>query len=1053
MLTESRTMRETLKALTTAFSAPSVPHPLPDELRQTIANFLEKYDGIDDTDSQRFHDDLLPLYNKYVAGAPAKQPAFLAVLRAVRPALTGETRLGEWWDLVLKPTLDSTGHKRQQLEDAKELLQSFLLYDDGVDKDEENARLSHVFLQKTLDLYLARTKTPSSGVDLVLSPEDEFVSNEVESILVEFGRKQPKQLLLAVDELFVQKQYRIQALILLNAFVRLQTPHLYVVLETQLIQHLEKCLLVDTSSTVVGQALVVLIMFLPHITSALTSDHHLPRLFLIYSRLLCWDKFGNPGDNTVPDYLLEDDMSDSSDDEDTDPSWERLQHAANLPDSSPPTALLHYFTFLYGLFPLNFMSFIRKPRKLLKSMSFPGADDFDLDPDLLHSRTEPYRRVHLMHPNMFSTTIEDELTENRWLDSDPADVVMDCMDLCVAVSTTLDDPGPPPTTKLPDLPIPPVPEPEFALDHGLSSPDSAVNWRNTQSTMVASSAHSQPDLSEISDLPEQAQSVKSPSPLLKCKDVIESPTLPPAQEAPRKQSFLSTSTAAPQRLVLHTPSADNFAHILSAPGSPTQPIFESMSMAALQREIMLLRNDLNFERYLKAQHIAHIGQMQRRHIQEATAEADTQNLINTNKTLKAKLAKMNEQYAQLKKETLTRRNQTQNWERELTGKVKSFRDEHKVRQDEEESLRFELKRTQTDLEHLKKITEKTEAEGLRAKQRTQALENELQDYTKMKEELDTAQDNIAAYETQTKELNSLIRQRNELRNDLEIAHMRLNSRELERERTIKAYERRIMELEARLQAAEKGAVQPGQLPPSMRQMMDSVTAQNNSKLASMKKMYQRLQDQKLELEVQYHDLLGEHKALLGRMHDSEKTNYNDPEREELSRNFSVRSSEMYGSRLLPPMTTDISSGYDAYGEHPSPISPISPSSAASPARQPRLDSLARSQMHGYGPDFSAPYERSLNALFEQNTAAANQSSGKSEHSVETSSSKGERRERTGSKTDTSRFYGGRGELHFCVPVQQQADKSRWCAKSFEQEEGYQGHQENDRKEDGRLPRA
>lgn len=1033
-------MRDTLKALATAFAAPAVPYPLPDELCQTIASFLEKYHDIDDADSQRFHDDLLPLYHKHVQPNPPKQDAFLTVLRAVKPALTGETRLGEWWDLVLQPTMDSIGHKRHQVQDAKELLQSFLLYDEDSDRQDEHARVSNFFLRKTLDMYLARTKLPS-GSDHVISHEDDYVSSEIESVLIEFGRKQPKQLLLAVDELFVQKQYRTQALILLNAFVRLQTPHLYVVLETQLIQHLEKCLLIDTSSTGVGQALVVLIMFLPHIISALTSEHHLPRLFLIYSRLLCWDKFGNPGDITAANSVVDDDDSDSFDDEDADPTWERLQHAADYADSSPPTALLHYFTFLYGLFPLNFMSFIRKPRKLLKSMSFPGADDFDLDPDLLHSRTEPYRRVHLMHPNMFSTTIEDELTENRWLDSDPADVVIDCMELCVAVSTTLDDPGPPPTTKLPDLPVPPMPESDFALDDRTTANESTNTWRNTQSTMVASSAHSQPDVSDSTELAEQVNSPASSSPLLKCKDVIESPTLPPAKETPRKQSFLSAPAAAPQRLVLHTPNANSFASAIDASASPTHPGFESMSMAALQREIMLLRNDLNFERYLKAQHIAHIGQMQRKHIKEATAEADTQNLINTNKTLKAKLAKMNEQYLQLKKETLTRRNQTQNWERELSGKVKSFRDEHKVRQDEGDTLRFELQKAQTDLDHLKKIVEKAEAEELRARQRSQALEVELQDYNNMHQELIAAEEKIITYEGQTKELNSLIRQRDELRNDLETAHMRLNSRELERERTVKAYERRIMELESRLQSAERSAVQPGQLPPSMRQMIDSVTAQNNSKLASMKKMYQRLQDQKLELEVQYHELLGDHKALLGRMHPPEKAGLSDPERDGLSRNFSVRSSEIYNSGLLPPMTTDISQNYDAYSEHQSPTSPISPSSNATPARQPRLDSLGRPQMHNHGPDFSGPYERSLNALFEQN--AAGQSSGKSEHSVETSSSKGERRERAGSKPEAQRFYGGRGKLHSMLSVSMQTNRSRWCAKSLEQEERYEGTKEVD----------
>jgi hypothetical protein len=213
----------------------------------------------------------------------------------------------------------------------------------------------------------------------------------------------------------VQKQYRIQALNLLSAFVRLQPPHLHLVLDTPLIQHLEKCLLIDASSTVIELALVVLIMFLPHICASLTSDHHLAKMFLIYSRVLCWDKLGNSEDPDAMNTKTEDqDDEENSDAEDgeAEQAWESVQQSMEYPDSSPPT-LMHYFTFLYGLFPLNFMHFVRKPRRFLKTLNFPGARDFDLDQDLIQSRTEPYRRVHLLHPNMFSTTQEEELQDNR----------------------------------------------------------------------------------------------------------------------------------------------------------------------------------------------------------------------------------------------------------------------------------------------------------------------------------------------------------------------------------------------------------------------------------------------------------------------------------------------------------------------------------------------------------------------------------------------------------------------------------------------------------------
>ncbi|KAF2188188.1 hypothetical protein K469DRAFT_737553 [Zopfia rhizophila CBS 207.26] len=1010
-------MRETVKALTSTFSAPTTPYPLPDELHQTIEAFLERYHNIEDNDSQRFHEDLLSLYMRYVAGSPEKHGSFLSALRLVRPALTGEARLDEWWGLVLRPTIDGIVHKRHEIEDAREILQSILIFDVEEDKDGEKARLSRHFSKKILNAYLARTKVLSSAEDIV-SPEDEFVSHELESVLVAFGRRNPKELLLALDDLFIKKEHRMQALNLLSAFVRLQPPHLHLVLETSLIQHLEKCLLIDTSSTVIEMALMVLIMFLPHITGSLTSDHHLPKLFLIYSRILCWDKFGASDESHDTDEESEVNRTEGSDDgTEPDQPWEMVHQSFDCVDNSAP-GVLHYFTFLYGLFPLNFMSFIRKPRKFLKSLDFPGADDFDLDQDLIHSRTEPYRRVHLMHPNMFTTTIEDEISENRWLKSDPADIVTECMDLCVAVSTTLDDPGPPPTTKLPDLPVLPtseIPQGEFTLDDdGTTANESATSWRNTQSTVFAPSASGQPDNTESLPKAKSVKSSNSASPLLKSRDVMDSPTLPPAKDAKKQNLYLGASLAAPQRLPTASPRLENFAHVLSTgSNSPTHSEFQNQSMASLQREIMLLRNDLNFERYLKLQHLTHIGQLQRKHIKEATAEAETQNLINTNRTLKARLAKANELYAQLKKETLTSRSQSKKWEGELSSKVRSYREDQKAWQRDEESLRFELQKTQQDCEHLKRTVEKAEAEQLKAQQRTRALEFELEDYGNVRRELEAVQEKVTLLEDQSKELHALMKERNDLRNDLEIAHMRLNSRELERERSIKSYEQRVMELESRLQTAEKSAGKPGQLPPSVQQMLDSALAANNAKLQQMKKTHYHLLEQYTELEMKYHDLEGERQAELGRLHADEKAGYHDLGNESLNRHFSTRKSGLgsYGPKYLPPLSAEPPEDYDYYSEYHSPVSSNSPSINGFPARPVRLESLPtqkslRDPMSpSQGQDFSAAYETSLNAQFQApRTADTVISSGKSAYSVDTNSSKGEKKDKVVPKSEV-RVYG------------------------------------------------
>jgi len=188
-------MKEAVKALETAFGTFDVPYPLPDELCATIQSFLDRYDKIDDHDSQRFHEDLHALYQRHVAEDPAKHGAFLSALRLVRPALTGEARLTVWWNLVLKPTIDGIGHKRHEIEDAREVVQSILIYDADEDQTGDQARLSKCFVKKILDAYLLRTDVSASPENAV-SPENEFIANELESVLIAFGRKMPKVSLL-----------------------------------------------------------------------------------------------------------------------------------------------------------------------------------------------------------------------------------------------------------------------------------------------------------------------------------------------------------------------------------------------------------------------------------------------------------------------------------------------------------------------------------------------------------------------------------------------------------------------------------------------------------------------------------------------------------------------------------------------------------------------------------------------------------------------------------------------------------------------------------------
>lgn len=339
---------------------------------------------------------------------------------------------------------------------------------------------------------------------------------------------------------------------------------------------------------------------------------------------------------------------------------------------------------------------------------------------------------------------------------------------------------------------------------------------------------------------------------------------------------------------------------------------------------------------------------------------------------------------------MTSRTQSKKWETDLSSKVRTYRESEKSWTTQEESLKFELQRTQSDYEQLKTIVEKAEAEQLKAQQRTRALEYELEDYSNLRRDLEAAQEKIMMLDDQKKELHTLIQERNDLRNDLEIANMRLNSREQERERSIKAYERRIMELETRLQMADRSASKPGQLPSSVQQMLDSALAASDAKVYQLKKAHLQLIQQHTDLQMKYYDLEGERQAEQNRYQVQQKLGQLEPEKMGLSRNSSMSNRHTNtNSRYQPSLSA---------GERPSeeqeqtgfPSTMIS-SGTTSPARSQRAPKPTTPSPYpgfggGLGPDFSASYDVASNQLQAQRPNFPPNSSSQSNHSVETEGS-------------------------------------------------------------------
>ncbi|KAI9725211.1 MAG: hypothetical protein M1828_003392 [Chrysothrix sp. TS-e1954] len=857
----SGSLRDVLKSLHNALTNTEYLDTLPEHCQSQITTYLESHESVESSDAQRLQEDLINAYHKYVVKDDEKRVIFLQALRLLRPAIWGLNRSLEWWKIVVCPTLDSVGRKRLEIDHAGAYVLGILNFDKDEDKEGERAKESTHISKLLIAAYMKRT-SHAVGDDDEYSIEDLHIANQLEEIIIEYGRKRPKDLMTAVDNLTVDQRTRVQALGLLAAFVHHQTPHLYLVAETALIEHLLQCLMTDTSTIAIQQALSCLIMFLPHIPSSILT--HLTRLFLIYARLLCWERIAVISTNAEQNDKGQQEKGDEPTDQPvtSGSAWEKLEASA-LPEEKN-IELTYYFTFLYGLYPLNFTSFIRKPRRYLKSINFPRADELELDQDFIKTRTEHYTRTHFLHPNFYNTTVEDELTDEHWLKSDPADVVAECMGLRLSTVKNVRTPGPPPNKKLPELPSEYVRTADIPDQDLLSVDDDSSTFANSLADVKSINGSDKPQ--GFGALPRTSSPHRSTAGLSRTpsrnirhagtpkqagspsvrSQPGDSPTLPPLPH-PQLQSTLGPRVASNSSfLSVKEKSAGALA-------SPAPRKSTSTSSAVLTQKLTLLTNDLHFERYLKQQHLAHIAELQRSRIGDATISANTQNLLHTNKSLKAKLAKASDAYAVLKKESTTSRTQSKKLETELSSKVRTLREAERAWRTQEENLRVDLGRAQQESAALRKIVVDTESRELLSEQRLDSSEIQLDGVHALKKrvgELDTKVKTLEAGELEAKRAAD---ERDILQVELATANLQLQSNDGTQERNKKVFQKRIADLETRLRDAEDAGMGQGELPERAKHMVEAA----NARWTSLKKEYATLRHAHVELELRCKELESE----------------------------------------------------------------------------------------------------------------------------------------------------------------------------------------------------
>ncbi|KAK4900152.1 hypothetical protein LTR49_027522 [Elasticomyces elasticus] len=199
--------------------------------------------------SQHANHELKQFWEKHVGKDPLKTGAFIGVLRVLRPIIVREADIWGWWLHVVKPVIAGNGYRKATVDDAIKFLVGFMVCDTKADEHRDRAKLSGRLLSDLLKIYVARTEELLDE-DRLVAPNNEQVVQQVGSVLTAFGKKQPKDLLQSLDGLVLSVSTRLQGLTLLNSFLLHHTPHIYLVINTPLVEHLLQCLMNDTSTNI-----------------------------------------------------------------------------------------------------------------------------------------------------------------------------------------------------------------------------------------------------------------------------------------------------------------------------------------------------------------------------------------------------------------------------------------------------------------------------------------------------------------------------------------------------------------------------------------------------------------------------------------------------------------------------------------------------------------------------------------------------------------------------------------------------------------------------------
>ncbi|KAI1327181.1 hypothetical protein F5Y16DRAFT_372891 [Xylariaceae sp. FL0255] len=807
--------KELIKAVSSFAQSPVL--PLPDELIQVIDGFLDKHaDKFEDGLSDKLHEEFMSIFKKDIGQEPSRVAAFVAILRRLRPLIGQPAKVLQWFDLFL-PLLGQLDQNKDLSSEIPGFWLDIITADDGNDTSSSPASAAAPVAEKLMMIWLIECQLFHGEVDMLHGLQ----GKSIEHTLLTYGKRRPKDFMILLDRFFCRKAHRSKSIFLLSSFIQSQPPHLYLILQTPLFSNLLNCLQRDTSTTTVSLALTALTMILPHVPSSLVP--HLPTLFNIYARLLFWD---SDQFNTAINVNKEHRLSPNA------LAWEQCSFSP-VADGTTIPQLLNYFTILYGLYPMNFMDYIRKPQRYLRHAEASDLEEIEVQPTEIRHASERFRHCHLLHENFYTLTIDSEKTDfGRWIKSEPSEVVADCMAL----------------RQIPDESL--VPDGLFDLSHMMNVDRDELDKYGKESALLSSSFIV--GGSNLSRSPDDTQrSARST-----LSDLM---TAGRSQHTIRRQpshsSYFSNRDSSSTRRSVHDGDSPTISRQITTSGSQTQlqdlinsnkvaksglhqsltnesapslslshhepipekqlsqPYLNPAVVSATQlpadssndqyrellRYVFIVYNDLLFERFLKQQHLTHIGELRRRHGREAASEAETQNLINVNKQLKQRLEEAKKAELQAKTEGEKSRTLSKKWEAEISQKLKALREEQKKWNAQGSILRNDLDSAKAETEKLRALVCEVEVRELQLKQKIQSANINFSEAERLRSEIERLSKSERDLQAKEPHHEAAAAEVVDANRRAEMLSMKLAAHESDLKRTCDQYESQITELKTQLQ--------------------------------------------------------------------------------------------------------------------------------------------------------------------------------------------------------------------------------------------------------------